>query len=112
MLQAAIAGLIVFLIIKFLEKGEDRGIDGWVSFVFVLIPALLTFLLSIAVGLLGLPQWLILIAALLYLIIPALMLRFQFDLPWGLSSAYGGVVFFSALVVDIGFSYGLAAISA
>ncbi len=112
MLQAAIAGFIVFLILKVLEKGEERGIDGWVSFVFVLVPAFLIFLISLAIGLLGLPQWLVFFAIALYFIVPALMLKFQFELPWKLSCAYGAVVFFVAVVVDFGISFGIAALSA
>jgi hypothetical protein len=80
MLNAAIAGLIVFLILRVLEKDKDRGIDGWVSFIFVLVPALFIFLVSLAVGLLSLPNWIVFSAIALYFIVPALMLKFQFEL--------------------------------
>ncbi len=111
MLQAALAGFVVWIIINFLEKGEDRGIDGWVSFVLVLVPALMIFFISIAVGMAGLPQWLILLAVLLYLLVPACMLKFQFELPWGRSLAYGAIVLVAALTAEILLTYGFTAIS-
>lgn len=112
MLHTAITGFIVFLILKFLEHGNDRGIDKWVSLVLVVVPALLIFLVKLAVGFYGLPEWPLVLSTALYFIIPTIMLKIQVELPWGLSCAYGAVVIFSVVVVDLGLSYGLSAISA
>lgn len=79
--------------------------DGWVSVAFVLIPALLIFLLVIAVNLLDLPQWLPAFGLLLYFIVPTLMLRLQFELSWKGSCTYGGVVFAIATLVDLVVSF-------
>lgn len=72
MRNCRLSGLAGF---RVLEKGRDRGLDGWVSVAFVLIPALLIFLLVIAVNLLDLPQWLPAFGLLLYFIVPTLMLK-------------------------------------
>ena len=110
MIQIGLAGVIVFIVLQLLEKRKDRGIDGWVSL--VLVPALIIFLLSIGIGIAGLPQELILLSILLYFLVPAAMLRFQYELTWGRASAYGGIVLVSAIASELVVSYGFAAISA
>lgn len=111
MFTTIIAAVIVLLIIKFMERGQDRGVDDWVSAVFVVIPALLIFVLALAIGFLGWPIWLVLPLTSLYFVVPTLMSRLQFELPWGRSCAYGGIVLLVVLVVDIAFSFAMDALA-
>ncbi|WP_237060674.1 hypothetical protein [Microbulbifer sediminum] len=94
---------------KLLERGRDRGLDGFTSITFVLVPALLVWLASLAIALGGLPQYLLLPLLALYFIVPALMLRLQFEFSWKTACGYGALVFVVALVVDILLAAGLSA---
>ncbi|GAB2888069.1 hypothetical protein ACCI51_01760 [Microbulbifer echini] len=100
MIQALLASGIVFVLLKLFERGKNRGLDGFTSFAFVLIPAMLIFLARIVTGIAGINQELLFILVILYLIIPALMLRFQFELPWKPSILYGLMVLFVVTAVD------------
>ncbi|UHQ56001.1 hypothetical protein [Microbulbifer sp. YPW16] len=110
MLQALIAGGVVYGLFNLLERGRDRGLDGFTSITFVLVPALLVWLASMAVAFSGLPQQLLLPLLTLYFVVPALMLRLQFDFSWKTACGYGALVFVVAIAVDILLGIGLAAI--
>lgn len=104
MLQALLASGVVFGFLKFLERGRDRGLDGFTALTFVLVPALLIFLVSIGTGIAGVNQQFLFVLWLLYLVVPTLMLRLQFEFSWGRSAGYGLLVFLVAVSVDILFA--------
>lgn len=100
MIQALLASGIVFGLLKFFERGKDRGLDGFTSIAFVLIPALLIFLVTIGAGIAGISQQYLTALVVLYFIVPMLMLRFQFELSWKQSALYGLLVLLVVVVVD------------
>ncbi|WP_444898721.1 hypothetical protein ACJJIX_13865 [Microbulbifer sp. VAAC004] len=56
MLQVSISAGVVFILLKFLERGKDRGLDGFASIAFVLVPALLILLANIGAGIIGIDK--------------------------------------------------------
>ncbi|WP_444890888.1 hypothetical protein [Microbulbifer sp. DLAB2-AA] len=100
MLQVLVSAGVVFILLKFLERGKNRGLDGFASIAFVLVPALLILLANIGAGIVGVDKRFLVLLALLYFIVPLFMLRLQFDLSWGRSFLYGLFVFLVVIVVD------------
>lgn len=100
MLQAFMASGIVFGLLKFFERGKDRGLDGFTSIAFVLVPAMLIFLATIGAGIAGINQQFLVALVALYFIVPTLMLRVQFELSWKQSSLYGLLVLLVVVAVD------------
>ncbi|MEM6486478.1 MAG: hypothetical protein AAF662_16030 [Pseudomonadota bacterium] len=112
MLIALLAGFFVWATIGLLERKRDSEMDGWQSFVLVLVPALLGFVLSVGLAFLGLAPFAPLLGLLLYFAVPLLMLRYQLEYPWGRSCAYAGIVVFYALVAEFVVVWGFAQVSA
>jgi uncharacterized membrane-anchored protein len=84
MLQAAIAGLILIGIYKFLDRNRipedfDPKVNWWMAGVFVFAPSMLIFLLVIALGIIGLPPEMSLLGYALYFLIPFIMLKHMLD---------------------------------
>lgn len=100
MIQVLTASGIVFGLLRFFERGKDRGLDGFTSIAFVLVPALLIFLVTIGTGIAGINQHFLVALLALYFIVPTLMLRFQFELSWKQSSLYGLLVLLVVVAVD------------
>ncbi|WP_250463910.1 hypothetical protein [Microbulbifer litoralis] len=111
MLQALIAGGVIYGLFNLLERGKDRGLDGFTSITFVLVPALMIFLARLGLGFAGLPQALLLPLVALYFIVPTLMLRLQFEFSWKNACGYGALVLVVAVAVDTLFAVVLGAIS-
>jgi uncharacterized membrane protein YhdT len=105
MLQAGIASFIVLGLMKLFERGEDRGIDGFVSFAFVIVPTLIMFLIGLAVGIFELPEWLTFLGPIFYFAIPLLMLKYQFELGWSRSAGYASAVLIAVVVTEVAFMY-------
>ncbi|GAB2523814.1 hypothetical protein [Microbulbifer agarilyticus] len=112
MIQALLASGIVFGLLKFFERDKDRGLDGFTSITFVLVPALLIFLLTIGAGIAGISQQFLIVLVALYFMIPMLMLRLQFELSWKQSAQYGLLVLLVVIAIDILFYIMLSAIAA
>ncbi|WP_346839623.1 hypothetical protein [Microbulbifer sp. SAOS-129_SWC] len=110
MVQALIAGGIIYGLFNFLERGKDRGLDGFTSITFVLVPALLLFLITLGWGFIGLPQAFLLPFVSLYFLVPTLMLRLQYQFGWKNACGYGLLVFVVAMAVDILLSVGFSAL--
>ena len=100
MIQALLASGIVFGLLKFFERGKERGLDGFTSITFVLVPALLIFLATIGTGVAGIGQQFLLGLSALYFIVPTLMLRLQYELSWEQASLYGLLVLLVVVAVD------------
>ncbi len=104
MLTAGISAFVVFLLIKYLEKDKDRGIDGFISFTFVIVPYMIMFLIGMAVGIFELPSWLTLIGPLFFFGVPLLMLRFQFEVNWSRAAGYASAVLISVITTEVIFT--------
>lgn len=100
MLKVGISTAITYFLFLLFERGKDRGLSGWVVFSYVLAPSLLIFLLFLIFPQVAPPNWVSLPPLLLYFFIPMLMLRFQHELSWGRSCAYGTMVLLVVVMVD------------
>ncbi|GAA5444903.1 hypothetical protein Misp06_03095 [Microbulbifer sp. NBRC 101763] len=112
MIQALLASGIVFGLLKLFERGKDRGLDGFTSIAFVLVPELLIFLATIGTGIAGINQQFLVALVALYFIVPTLMLRLQFELSWKQSALYGLLVLLVVVAVDTLFYLLLSAATA
>ncbi|AQQ67096.1 hypothetical protein Mag101_05145 [Microbulbifer agarilyticus] len=112
MIQALLASGIVFGLLKYFERGKDRGLDSFTSITFVLVPALLIFLATIGTGIAGIDQQFLIALVALYFIVPMLMLRLQFELSWRQSAQYGLLVLLVVITVDTLFYILLSATNA
>lgn len=101
MLQAFIAGGMIYGLFNLLERGKNRGLDGFTALTFVLVPALLIFLARLALGFIGTPPQFLLFLFSLYFIVPTLMLRLQYEFSWKNASGYGALVLVVAFLVDV-----------
>jgi len=88
-LSLAIA-LVVFLVFKYVPKFKELEVDGFMSVTFVLVPAIVSWLVGLALS----EESIIHIALLfLYLVVPAAILQKAYNLSWSSALGYGGVVF-------------------
>lgn len=101
MFYIPLAAFFFWALLRFLEKGKDRDIDGWVTLVLVLVPALAVGLASGAIAILELAPQLSYFLLLLYMIIPACMLHFQYEVEWGRSISYGAILFVLVIVAQV-----------
>jgi hypothetical protein len=104
MIAAIITIVLAYGVIQIFEKKNDGVLDGYSIATFVVVPAIVSFFLTIADEALGLAGLLALASYLLYFIVPTLMCRLQAEYSWGRSCAYGGIVFGCSLVTAIGFT--------
>lgn len=84
MLQAAIVGLILLGIYKFIDRNRkpedfDTRVDWWMAFAFVFGPMVLILILRATLALLQMPGELEIIGYLFYLIIPFVVLKNLLD---------------------------------
>ncbi len=79
MLQAAIAGLILLGIYKFIDTKSEYEIDWWMSFLFIFAPSIVIFLLNIGIGIAGINPMFALFGYVFYFIFPLLFLKLGLD---------------------------------
>ncbi len=107
----AVGGAFVWIALALAERGKDRGIDAWQSFTFVIVPFLMLHVWGWVISFAGLPERLIIFGLLFYILLPALMLRYQFELSWKRSLSYGGIVLVALPAANFLVFSGLAALS-
>ena len=111
MLVALLAGFLVWATLSFIERNQDSEMGAWQSITLVLVPALLSVVITFALALIDLVVIAPFIGLLLYIVAPLLMLRLQYEYSWGRSFAYAGIVVFYALCVEVLLGIGFAQIS-
>ncbi|MCX2833077.1 hypothetical protein [Microbulbifer thermotolerans] len=84
MLQAAIVGLILLGIYKFIDRNRvpedfDPEVDWWMAFAFAFGPMILIMILSGALAILHLPTEMAIVGYLFYLIVPFCVLKYMLD---------------------------------
>ena len=103
MIQAAIASVLLICVYKFMKTNNEYEIDWWMAFVFVLVPVLLIFLISIGLGVLELPQEYALLGYLFYLIVPFSILKFGLDFNASTAMKFSIWVPVAAVIAEIPF---------
>ena len=111
MISIALAGFIVWLILSLAERNRDNGLDGWMCFVLCIVPSVLGILIGWSISFFELPPALLLLPFILYVIVPALLLRFGPELTWGRSIAYGFIVLLALISAEVLVGIGFAAVS-
>lgn len=104
MVSTAIAGFFVWCAIRFFERGKDSLIEDWVAFIFVAIPAMMIWILSLIGSTLDLSPSIIFFALPLYFLIPTYILKSGLNFKWGRACAYGAVTLVISITVELGFS--------
>lgn len=84
MIQAAVAAFLLLGVYKLIEKKPVEGefhikVDWWLAFAFVLVPAILIFVVGIAVAAAAITPAFILPAYVLYFIVPFLVMKLWLD---------------------------------
>lgn len=103
MLTAAVSAFIFYFVFKKLEKDDD-SVDAWTAFSYVIVPALIVFLLSLVILWFKFPDLIALLLLLFYFVAPFLMMKYQTGFSQNKSAKYAGILFAIALVVEISFS--------
>ena len=109
MLDILISSGLVWLAVRLLERGRDSSIDGFVSLAFVFAPAAFSWVVFIFIPATQAAPFIGLALLLLYVIIPALMLRRGFGFTWGRAIGYGLLVLVIVLFVSVATSLLFAA---
>jgi hypothetical protein len=109
MIQAALGGLILIGIYKFMNSRLEYEITWWMAFLFVLVPGLLLLLLNIGIGLLNLSPLFVLLGYVLYFIVPFLILRFGLEFERSPAIKFSAVVPIVAIATEIPFALLLGA---
>ncbi len=110
MIQAALAALILLGIYKLIAKkpeNEDEfhvKVDWWLAFAFVLVPSLLIFFIGIGITAFGLPPVLLLIAYILYFIVPFVTMKSMLDFKAKEAIKLAAIVPIVAVVTEIPFA--------
>lgn len=101
MLQIIVAGLLAVGIIKLIEKIQKR--NDYISVVgIVAATVFLAFLVNFAIAIFKLPEWYSVLGLSLYFMLPLLILRKMWELSWGRSGAYAGVILGSIIFAEVG----------
>lgn len=84
MIQAAIAGLILLGLYKFIDRNRvpedfDPKVDWWMAFVFVWAPSILIMFISIGISALSLSLNWVLLGYVLYFLVPFSILKFMLE---------------------------------
>ena len=108
MIQLLLTAMIALPIIFYLDKKREGIIEGFTVAAFVVVPGLILILLTIAFGFFGIPLWILYPLQLLYFIFPLFMTRYQIEYNWGVSIAFGSIVFFAHVLTSIAFIYLMA----
>ena len=104
MIQAAIASLILVGIYKLLKPSNDVEIDWWMAFIFVLVPALITFLIVFfGVGILGLPPIISLLSYPIYFLVPFGILKAGLDFKIGEAAKFA--IFVPVVIIALEIIY-------
>jgi len=90
MIQIALAASLVWLFFHFKEK--DGMVDGFTATSFVLVPALIIFLVNAAILALGAPSWVVYALESGYFLAPFLFLKFAIDYSTAKAATYAAVV--------------------
>ena len=106
MIQAAIAGLILLGLYKFIDRNRvpedfDPEVDWWMALIFVWAPSMIIWLISMGLAIAGLPLYLLLFGYLLYFIIPFLMLKFMLEFKLKRAIIYSCLVPVVAIFIEI-----------
>lgn len=104
MLQAAIAGLILLGIYKFIDTRSDYEIDWWMAFLFVFVPGFLIMLISIGIVALGLSLSLVLLCYSLYFIFPFMFLKLSLNYESAPAAKLSGWVPVVAVLAEVPFA--------
>ncbi|MFC3121804.1 hypothetical protein [Agaribacter flavus] len=91
MIQIAVAAFFVWCLFKFLDK--EGYVDGFVSVTFVLVPAVIVFVVTIGVSTLEFPIWIAYVFELSYFLVPLLMLESMTEFKWSKIVGFSGAVF-------------------
>jgi hypothetical protein len=103
MLQIALASFLVWGFFKLKEK--DSVMDGFSSFSLVLAPALIVFIVSMAVKFVGLSQVFIYVAEAMYLIVPFFLIKAMTEYSYKKSAGYSLVVFMIVMISQLPFVF-------
>lgn len=102
MLTAGLSAFAVFMLIKLLERGkEESHIDGFASFVFVIVPYMIMFLIGLAVGIFSLPEWLTFIGPVFFFGVPLFLLKYQFEFNWSKAAGYASAILACVITTEL-----------
>ena len=102
MLSAGLSAFVVFMLIKLLErKTEESHIDGVISFVFVIVPYMIMFLIGLAVAIFDLPEWFTYIGSVFFFGVPLFMLKYQFEFSWSKSAGYASAILACVITTEM-----------
>lgn len=104
MISAVIAAFLVFGIFKLIDRKNetDLGLDQWTAFALIFVPALILFLVSFAVGIFALSEWIISLSLLFFVLVPFFLLKIAFEYSAKKAFGYACICFGVYLAVDIG----------
>jgi hypothetical protein len=91
-LQAALVGLILVGIYRFMKSGSEYTVDWYLAFAFTLIPYILILFLIAGLNILGLPEAIVLAGYVLYLVVPFLILKFGLEFTTSAALKFSSVV--------------------
>ena len=101
MIQAALGGLILLGIYKFMNSKSEYEIDWWIAAGFIFVPAIVVFLLTILFGLFEIDQTWFMAGIVLYFLFPYLFLKFSLDFQTGPAIKYSSIVPIVVILLDI-----------
>ena len=99
MIQIALAAFLVWGFFQLFDK--EKLVDGFTAVAFVLVPALIIFLINMGLLALDGPQWVNYITELGYFIAPFLFLKFPLEYPTSKAAIYAGAVFFITVLTQV-----------
>lgn len=91
MIQIGIATFLVWALFKLLDK--EGYIDGFTSFAFILVPAAIVWIVSIAVVSMEWDSWIVYISEASYFLVPLLLLKAMTEYKWSRIVGYSAAVF-------------------
>jgi hypothetical protein len=111
MLQAAIAAVLLLGIYKLVAKKPTNDdefyikVDWWLAFAFVLVPAMLIFFIGMGLAALELPTELVLVAYVLYFVVPLVVMKMMLDFKTGEAIKLACFVPVVAIIAEIPFVF-------
>lgn len=104
MIHAAIGALILLGIYNFMNSKSEYDITWWLAFVFIWLPGLLLFLISIGLNLLNLSPAYTLLGYPLYFVVPFLILKYGLEFERSPAIKFSVVVPIVAIATEILFA--------
>lgn len=101
MIQAALGGLILLGIYKFMSSQSEIEIDWWMTAAFIFVPAIMILLLAALFGIFNISQAWLLLGYVLYFIIPFLILKIGFEFKTGSAIKFSSVVPVVAILTEV-----------